>query len=137
MSYFPPGKSGGVSPRPEAQDTDKAAKEAMARKGDDAPKIPRAVQDIADELNTVRQRLSELWAEEYGGNRPTRGTVRATGVAFPAYSIEMLARREERRKLDEREDQLIAEFEEVKAAARIGPGGAINPATEGKPPEGA
>lgn len=137
MSYFPPGKSGGVSPRPEAQDTDKAAKEGMARKGDDAPKIPRAIQDILDELNVVRQRLSELWAAEYGAASPRVGSTRAVGAAYPAYSIEDLERRVERDKLNAQEDQLMAEFQEVKAAARIGPGGTINPATEGKPPEGA
>ena len=137
MAYFPPGRAGGVSPRPEAQDTDKGAKESMARTGDDEPKIPRAIQDILDELNTVRQRLSELWADEYGEARPRRGTTRAVGVAYPAYSTENLARQKERDQLNAQEDQLMAEFQEVKAAARIGPGGDINPATGNQPPEGA
>ena len=125
-----PGSSGAVSPRTEAQDTAKGAKENMARKGDDAPKIPRAIQDILDEYNAVRQQLSEIWAAEYGANSRTRGSVRADGVMFPAYSVEDLARRQERYKLEERENQLMREFNEVKAAARIGSGGAINPATE-------
>jgi len=141
MSYFPTGMPSGVSrsvsPRPEAQDTDKGAKDSMARTGDDEPKIPRAIQDILDDLNIVRQRLSELWAKEYGAASSRVGSTRAMGAAYPAYSSEDLERRVERDKLNAQEDQLMAEFQEVKAAARIGPGGDINPATGSQPPEGA
>ena len=133
LPYGGEDKPGGVSPRPEAQDTDKAAKEAMARKGDDAPKIPRAIQDIVDEINAVRKRLSEIWVERYGSAQSRRGSSRMTAVdtdMYPAYDTEELALRAENDKLWERERQLLAEFEEVKAAARIGPGGTINPDTK-------
>lgn len=133
LPYGGEDKPGGVSPRPEAQDTDKAAREAMARKGDDAPKIPRGMQDIVDEINTVRKRLSAIWVEQYGAAQSRRGSSRVTAVdadMYPAYDAEALALSAERNKLHERERQLLAEFEEVKAAARIGPGGTINPDTK-------
>lgn len=125
----------GVSPRTQPQNTDPGAKESLARSGQgalkDAPKVPRAIQDIIDELNTVRQRLSELWAESAVKAFPRRGSVRAEGVMFPAYDAEYVARQKERDKLSGQEDQLRGELQQVIAASRIGPGGDINPQSEG------
>jgi hypothetical protein len=127
-------RAGGVSPRLEPQDTDKGAAEAAARAGANAlkpaPKIPRAIQDIIDELNTVRQRRSELWAAEAKRSPWGRGRVQPVGPVYPPYDTESVARSKERDQLSEREDQLQAELREVLAAARIGPGGLKSPNIE-------
>jgi len=70
--YYPSRRPDGTAPRTEPQNTDKAAQEALAQAGagalKPAPAVPRAIQDVIDELNAVRQRLSELWAAEYKAN---------------------------------------------------------------------
>ncbi len=125
----------GVSPRTEPQNTDRGAKESLARSGKgalkDAPKVPRAIQDIIDELNTVRQRLSELWSAEMKDASPRRGSTRSMASMYPIYDAAEMARREERKKLEEKEYQLHGELRQVVAAARIGPGGDINPQSLG------
>lgn len=127
--YYPGRQPDGMAPRGEFQDTDKAAQESLARTGPGAlapaPAVPRAIQDIIDELNATRQRISELWAEEYKANK--WGSVRPTPPTREPYSVESVSRSKEMELLEERESQLLREVNEILMAARMGPGGPMAP----------
>jgi len=123
---YGPGKvTGAVTPRTEPQDTDKAAKESLARSGAGAlapaPAIPRAIQDVIDDLNATRQRLSELWAAEWKANK--WGSVRPTPPTRPSYDAEKVGRDKEMADLENRESELLREVNAILAASRINPPG--------------
>jgi len=123
--YYPSRRPDGTAPRLEPQNTDKAAQESLAQAGagalKPAPVVPRAIQDIIDELNAVRQIISELWAAEYKANK--WGSVRPRPPTRPPYDVESVARSKELQRAEERESQLLREVNEVLAAARMGSGG--------------
>jgi len=123
--YYPSRRPDGTTPRTEPQNTDKAAQESLARSGagalKPAPAVPRAIQDIIDELNAVRARISVLWAAEYKANK--WGSTRPTPPTRPPYDTESVARSKEMHELDEKESQLLREVNEILVAARMGPGG--------------
>jgi len=123
--YYPSRRPDGTAPRGEAQNTDKAAQESLTRSGagalKPAPAVPRAIQDIIDELNEVRARISVLWAAEYKANK--WGSTRPTPPTRQPYDVESVSRSKEMATLDEKESQLLREVNEILVAARMGPGG--------------
>ena len=125
VMYYPSRRPDGTAPRGEAQNTDKAAQESLTRSGagalKPAPAVPRAIQDIIDELNEVRARISVLWAAEYKTNK--WGSTRPTPPTRQPYDVESVSRSKEMATLDEKESQLLREVNEILVAARMGPGG--------------
>lgn len=127
--FYPNRQPDGTAPRDNPQNTDKAAAESLARAGagalKPAPAVPRAIQDVIDDLNAVRQEISVLWAAEYKANK--WGSVRPTPPTREPYDTESVARSKKMQALDEREDQLLREVNEILVAARMGPGGPQSP----------
>ena len=123
--YGPGSATGAVTPRSGPQDTDKAAQESLAQSGPGAlnppPAIPRAIPDVLDELNDVRQQVSVLWAEEWKANK--WGSVRPTPPTREPYNAEKVGRDKKMADLENREQELLHEIREVLAASRINPPG--------------
>jgi len=123
--FYPGRQPDGTAPRTEPQNTDKAAQESLARAGPGslapAPAVPRAFQDIIDELNAVRERISALWAAEWKARK--WGSTRPTPPTREPYDVESVARSKEMEALEEKESQLLREVNEILVAARMGPGG--------------
>lgn len=86
-----------------------ATKQPVPEQADDA-RLAGENTDVVDglvrDLNKVRAEQSKLWAEEFGrrNNAPT--------TPYSIMSTQELDRRDERRKLSDREDELMAAIRE-------------------------